>query len=91
MQWEGLPSGQPSFERVLGRLVLAKHLLPHPCCPVQGAVDAYGAQDARLWLRYLEQEQQHGKGAGQVYWRAVKALDDPEPFIAECQLRQLQQ
>lgn len=54
-------------------------------------MDAYGGQDWRLWLRYLQYQQQHGKGAGQVYWRAVKALEDPEPFVTECQLLKLQQ
>ncbi|GAB4819004.1 hypothetical protein N2152v2_006050 [Parachlorella kessleri] len=57
----------------------------------EAAVDAYGEHDWRLWLRYLQFEQQHGKGAGQVYWRAVKALADPELFITECQRQKLQQ
>ena len=59
-------------------------------CRPQAAVGAYGGQDWRLWLRYLQWEQQRGKGAGEVYWRAVKALVDPEPFITECQLQKLQ-
>ncbi len=50
---------------------------------------AYGGQDWKLWLRYMQYEQQSRKGAGQVYWRAVKALEDPEPLIAECQLMNL--
>jgi hypothetical protein len=45
---------------------------------------AYGSQDAGLWVEWAVFEQQQGKaGAGNVYWRAVKALDEPEGFIAE--------
>jgi hypothetical protein len=45
---------------------------------------AYGSQDAGLWVEWALFEQQQGKaGAGKVYWRAVKALDEPEEFIAE--------
>jgi len=49
---------------------------------LETAVDAYGERDASLWLAYAQFEQQHAKqGAGPVYWRAVKALADPEAFI----------
>lgn len=45
---------------------------------------AYGSQDAGLWVEWAVFEQQQGKaGAGKVYWRAVKALDEPEEFITE--------
>jgi hypothetical protein len=44
---------------------------------------AYGSTDAALWVDWALFEQQQGKaGAGKVYWRAVKALEDPEQFIA---------
>lgn len=62
-----------------------------PLLPPQAAVGAYGAHDWQLWLRYLKHEQARGSGAGQVYWRAVKELQDPEPFVEECQLQKLQQ
>jgi hypothetical protein len=45
---------------------------------------AYGSTDAALWVEWALFEQQQGKaGSGKVYWRAVKALEDPEQFIAE--------
>lgn len=54
----------------------------------EDAVRSYGAQDTELWLEFVQYEQRQGKqGAGQLYWRAVKALQDPEPFIE--QYRQL--
>jgi hypothetical protein len=44
---------------------------------------AYGGVDAELWVEWALFEQQQGKaGAGTLYWRAVKALDTPEDFIA---------
>jgi hypothetical protein len=51
---------------------------------LEAAVDAYGDVDAGLWLAYAQFEQQHAKrGAGPVYWRAVKALRDADAFIQE--------
>jgi len=47
----------------------------------EAAVDAYGAEDADMWLAYTRFEASRGKGAGQLYWRATKALDDPDGFI----------
>lgn len=45
----------------------------------EAALAAYGDRDVQLWLDYACWEQQ--KGVGQIYWRATKALADPEPFI----------
>lgn len=49
---------------------------------------AYGGVDDKLWLRYLQFEQRHenGKNAGPVHWRAVKALDNADAFVARAQL-----
>lgn len=45
---------------------------------------AYGSSDAGPWVDWALFEQQQGKaGAGKVYWRAVKTLEEPEEFIAE--------
>jgi hypothetical protein len=65
--------------------------LVHTLCPLslQTAVDAYGAFDTALWLRYAQHAQRAGKQAGMVYWRAIKALEQPEPFIEEYQLLKL--
>lgn len=46
-------------------------------------MDAYGQEDAVLWLRYARFESRQGKGSGGVYWRATKALDDPEAFVRQ--------
>ena len=46
----------------------------------QAAVDAYGAQDEEVWLRYIQWALQRKKGAGKLYWRATKALNDPPAF-----------
>lgn len=48
---------------------------------LEAAADAYGSADARVWLAMASFEAACGRGAGGVYWRATKALDDPEPFI----------
>jgi hypothetical protein len=50
----------------------------------EAAVTAFGDCDAGLWLMYCRFEQeQASQGAGPVYWRAVKALADPEAFVQE--------
>lgn len=50
----------------------------------EAALDAYGAEDTDLWLRYAQWQQQAScRGAGDIYWRASKALADPEPFIQQ--------
>ena len=58
---------------------------------------AFGADDAALWLRYLAFEQGRAgagagagaRGAGQVHWRAVKALAQPDAFVARVHLLNL--
>jgi U3 small nucleolar RNA-associated protein 6 len=46
--------------------------------------DAYGAFDADLWVQYALFEQTQSKqGPGKVYWRAVKALLEPDAFIQQ--------
>jgi hypothetical protein len=45
---------------------------------------AYGSSDAGLWVQWaLLEQQQNLSGAGKVYWRAVRALEDPEAFIQQ--------
>lgn len=56
----------------------------------EAAADAYGSEDTALWLRYARYEAAAGRGAAQVYWRAVKALADPTAFIAQFQAAKLQ-
>lgn len=51
----------------------------------EAAIGAYGERDWKLWVRYLQFEQHRNKGAGQLYWRAIKMLEDPQQFIGECQ------
>ena len=43
-------------------------------------MDAYGAEDHELWLRYMQHSMQTQKGVGMLYWRATKALHDPQTF-----------
>ena len=51
---------------------------------LEAAVDAYGDCDAALWLAYARFEQRHARrGAGPIYWRAVKALADADEFVQE--------
>lgn len=49
---------------------------------MQAGVAAHGSVDHELWLQYATFEQKHLKGAGNVYWRAVKALAEPDGFVA---------
>lgn len=49
---------------------------------LQAGLTAHGTEDHELWLQHTSFEQKHGKGAGQVYWRAIKALSSPEEFVA---------
>ena len=51
----------------------------------QAAVDAYGAQDEEVWLRYIQRALQRKKVAGKLYWRATKALKDPQTFAEKYQ------
>ncbi|KAH7622247.1 putative U3 small nucleolar RNA-associated protein 6 [Nannochloris sp. 'desiccata'] len=50
----------------------------------EAGVAAHGHADEDLWLRYLKFEQMHdsGKKAGTIHWRAVKALEAPDAFVA---------
>jgi hypothetical protein len=50
------------------------------CWLPQAAVDAYGAEDEELWLRYVQHSMRHRKGVGALYWRATKALRNPQAF-----------
>jgi hypothetical protein len=51
---------------------------------LEAAVGAYGDCDAALWMAYARFEHRHARtGAGAVYWRAVKALREPDAFVAE--------
>jgi U3 small nucleolar RNA-associated protein 6 len=51
---------------------------------LEAAVSAYGAEDAGLWLAYARFEHAHARrGAGPVYWRAVRALADADAFVRE--------
>lgn len=57
----------------------------------EAATDAYGAEDAQLWLLYAEWRDSCGgpaaDGAAAVYWKARKALRRPEEFEAAYHLR----
>lgn len=57
----------------------------------ESGVGAYGSADVDLWLRYLrfEQRQPGGPLGGKVHWRAVKALDNADAFVARAQLIQI--
>lgn len=53
----------------------------------EAAVTSYGRHSPELWTRYALFETRHlgggggGIGAGSIYWRATKALDDPDTFV----------
>ncbi len=51
----------------------------------QVAVDAYGAVDEELWIKYLQSRIVEGRSFGDIYWRATKALQDPQSFVQRCQ------
>lgn len=55
----------------------------------EAAVDAYGSEDVQLWLLYAEWQAGRGQlgEASAVYWKACKALAQPEKFVAAYQLR----
>ncbi|PRW57423.1 U3 small nucleolar RNA-associated 6-like protein [Chlorella sorokiniana] len=57
----------------------------------EAATDAYGAEDAQLWLQYAEWQASRGgpaaDGAAAVYWKARKVLRRPEEFEAAYHLR----
>ncbi len=48
---------------------------------LQAAVDAYGAEDEELWLRYIAYMQQKKKSTGQLHWQASKMLKDPTRLL----------
>lgn len=51
-------------------------------------VAAYGAIDVELWLQYALFEQQNSRqGPGGVYYRAVKALQEPDAFVQQYRSR----
>ena len=51
----------------------------------EAAVACYGSVDEELWLEYARYEAAGLQGAGHVYWRATKALSNPDAFIARYQ------
>lgn len=51
----------------------------------EAAVACYGSVDEELWLEYARYEAAGLQGAGHVYWRATKALSNPDTFIARYQ------
>jgi len=55
---------------------------------VQAAVDAYGAEDNELWLRYIQFLQRGKKSTGQLHWRASRMLRDPGSFHMAYQAQQ---
>jgi len=54
----------------------------------EAGVTAYGHVDEDLWLRYLKFEHMYdtGKKVGAIHWRAVKALEAPDAFVARAHL-----
>ena len=52
-------------------------------------MNAYGSEDVQLWLLYAEWQAGRGQlgEASAVYWKACKALAQPEEFVAAYQLR----
>lgn len=67
-----------------GRVVSVESSRQHVRKVFEAAVNAYGNVDHTLWMEYARSEQQHSHhGAGDIYWRATKALADPEPFVLE--------
>lgn len=51
-----------------------------PVC--QAAVRQCGETSTQLWLRYCAFQKQQGRGAGQIHWRACRALKDASAFVA---------
>ncbi|GAX82298.1 hypothetical protein CEUSTIGMA_g9727.t1 [Chlamydomonas eustigma] len=47
----------------------------------EAAVAAHGRDDPELWIRFAKYEAECGRSAGTIYWRATKALVDPDRFI----------
>jgi hypothetical protein len=47
----------------------------------EAAVAAHGREDPEVWIRFAKHEAECGRSAGAVYWRATKALSDPDSFI----------
>ena len=45
------------------------------------AVACYGRHSPELWVQYAKYEAGCDRGGGGVYWRATKALSDPDEFI----------
>ena len=55
---------------------------------MQAGVNAYGARDEELWLRYAAWMQERKRSTGQVMWRASNALKDGDNFMAQYQAQQ---
>ena len=54
----------------------------------EAGITSHGHLDEDLWLRYIKFEQMHDKGkkVGTLHWRAVKALEAPDVFVARAHL-----
>ena len=49
---------------------------------MQAGLQAYGANNAELWVRYAKFMESVGKGSGNIAWRASKQLHLPDEFTA---------
>jgi len=47
------------------------------------AINAYGTECEALWLALARFERRAGRSGGDVFWRAHKALPDPEEFVTQ--------
>ena len=55
----------------------------------EAGVISVGDYDEELWVRYFKFEQRLGEGkAANIHWRALKALYNPDSFVARVQLTQ---
>ncbi|KAL3138255.1 hypothetical protein ABBQ32_006073 [Trebouxia sp. C0010 RCD-2024] len=86
-QMLAIPSpGGSFFQAAISMELAAMPSTPQSISRVQrlfeAGVAAHGCVDHELWLQYASFEQKHLKGARNVYWRAVKALAQPDDFVA---------
>jgi U3 small nucleolar RNA-associated protein 6 len=83
-----LASKKQQDEAAAAAAVLPNDALQRVRAVYDAWVAAYGSSDVELWVQYALFEQAQGlQGPGRVYWRAVKAVEEPDEFIQQYRSR----
>jgi hypothetical protein len=68
----------PNSAESIKRAAAARQRLQHL---FGAALNVYGEEDVELWLLQCKYDEAVHGNAGMSYWKAIKTLKDPQPFV----------